>query len=339
MTNLSLSARRKDILKTIVEEYTNFAIPVPSSIIKHRNGGLISSATIRSEMSVLEDSGYIIRKHSSAGCLPTAKGYRFYVEFASTNVPSVADLDTTIRGLMKDSDQHVEGWTRAGAEILSNLSGNLGLATVPTVASLRVRNFHLVYLNVNLFVMVLVFDAAYVYKELISLPDPVTIEDIDDLVSRLNVFFASSPINDIDSFLVNESIFEQQILQSINRAKSHHYRMFNNGFAEGLRYLLAQPEFSNGSNIIALVEAVESGRLLQMISGINLIPGEIKVIIGDENNDDAFKPMGMVLAGYGFPETISGIIGIIGPMRMHYHATMSMVAYLSSVMSELIYEL
>ena len=73
-----------EILKTIVEEYTSYATPVPSSLIRNRHGFSISSATIRNEMAVLEDAGYISRKHSSGGCLPTAKGYRHYVETVSS---------------------------------------------------------------------------------------------------------------------------------------------------------------------------------------------------------------------------------------------------------------
>jgi heat-inducible transcriptional repressor len=335
-----LSNRREEILKTIVEEYISYAIPVPSSLIKNRHGFSISSATIRNEMAVLEDAGYISRRHSSSGSLPTAKGYRHYVETVSNIASFISDWRITIRGRMMCSDQHVEGWTRTGAEILATLSGNLGLATGPTVANLRVRNFHLVYLNDTLITMVLIFDGAYVYKELVSLSVPVSIIEIEDLAIKLNTFISVRSINDIDSYLIKDSLLEQQVLLSINRAASEHYRTINNnGFAEGLRHLLAQPEFSDGANMIPLVEAVESGHLLQMISNFNLRPGEIRVIIGDENIEDAFKPMGMVLTGYGIPERISGIVGIIGPMRMHYHTTMSMVGYLSSVMSELIYEL
>tara|TARA_Y100000590_G_C15697649_1_gene1005738 strand:- start:963 stop:1985 length:1023 start_codon:yes stop_codon:yes gene_type:complete len=340
LTNLLLSRRREDILKTIVEEYTSYATPVPSSLIKNRHGFSISSATIRNEMAVLEDAGYISRKHSSGGCLPTAKGYRHYVETVSSFDSSITDWSITIRGRMRGSDQHMEGWTRAGAEILASLSGNLGLATVPTVSNLLVRNFHLVYLNDTLIAVVVVFDGAYIYKELLTLPAPVSMYEIDDLALRLNNLFSGRSINEIDTYLIEDSILEQQVLHSITRVATEHYRTINShGFAEGLRHLLTQPEFSDGANIISLVEAVESGRLLQMISDTNLRPGEIRVIIGDENTEDTLKPMGMVLTGYGIPERISGIVGIIGPMRMHYHTTMSLVGYLSSVMSELIYEL
>ena len=105
-----LSRRREEILKTIVEEYTSYATPVPSSLIKNRHGFSISSATIRNEMAVLEDAGYISRKHSSGGCLPTAKGYRYYVETGSSFDSSITDWSITIRGRMRGSDQHVEGW-------------------------------------------------------------------------------------------------------------------------------------------------------------------------------------------------------------------------------------
>ncbi len=332
-----ISNRQELILRHILEEYIVSAVPVGSEALTRRPGLGVSSATVRHEMATLEDEGYITRPHSSSGGAPTARGYRYYVESLWGVRELPANRRLAMRRRLHDSEPDVDSWTRVAARMLSDLTQNMALATFPRSISSRVRQVQLVQLHEFLVMLVLVLHEARLYKELVPLEEPVDAEGLGEVVNRLNSQISGLSRQEILSKVPEGSPFERQVLGEVLRVLEEGERAAAADYlTEGLRHLLAQPEFVGSERTVEIVEALESQRLVQAILEENPQEGEVRVLIGEESRHDALKPLGVVLGQYGVPGSITGIVGIVGPMRMEYGGTVAGVQCLSDLLSELV---
>ena len=140
----SLSARRAKVLEFIVGDYIANAVPVASEGVSRSRDLRVSSATVRKEMAALEEDGYIIRPHVSAGGIPTDKGYRHYVQYPSRGAELADNVKRTVHQRFQEVDRDVDSWTRMVVQMLSELLHNLAVATFPRATESRVQHLELV---------------------------------------------------------------------------------------------------------------------------------------------------------------------------------------------------
>ena len=332
-----LTPRRVAILKVITDEYIVTALPVGSEVVSHNLGVKTSSATVRHEMAALEEEGFITRPHLSAGGIPADKGYRLYVEeLAEPAVLSPRERQAMRRrfGL---AEQDVEAWTRLAALMLSELVRNLAVVTFPRTTESRIRRMELVYLHELLALLILVFEEARVKKGLLSLKEPVEPEALTQVAGRLNDQLGGLSQREIMASQVRTTPLEEQVLEStVNMMRQEEQARSDDYLAEGLRHLLAQPEFVASPRAQEVVEVLEEGRLAVALRLGRPERGGVRVTIGEENQDGTLKPLSMVVAPYGVSGGMEGMLGIVGPTRMAYDRTMAGVRYLSTLMSELV---
>ena len=334
-----LTLRQELILRVIVDDYTRAAAPVASEAIARSRGLGVSSATIRNDVSVLEDGGYIARPHSSAGSVPLDKAYRLYVESlqpqADADIPPAARAAAKTR--IEEIAQNPDDWANISASALSALVGNLAIATVPKARESRVRHLDLVRLQEALVMLILVMEQARLRRQLIRLPHPVRDGELEESTARLRSYLTGHSHQEIESQDMRLSPIEEELVgAAVTALQEEDKAAYQRHYVDGLRNLLSQPEFAENERARAVVEGVEDGSLAQTILAETPDGGVVKVIIGQENPDDVLFPMSVVVCQYGAPHRAVGAVGVVGPTRMQYSKTIASVQFISAEMNDLL---
>ncbi|MBI4233544.1 MAG: heat-inducible transcription repressor HrcA [Chloroflexi bacterium] len=332
-----LSSRKEAILRFLVGEYIGTAMPVGSEALVKKYVLGVSPATTRNELAMLEEDGYVSRSHPSAGCVPSDKGYRYYVQFLSDARELPVETKLGLRHRITQAEQDVEVWTQLAAQLLAETAHNMAIATFPRGGEARLRHLELVQIQEFLVLLVLVLHQARVRKQLVPLKDPVDRDALVQIANKLNAHFAGLGHRQIAVQRVELTPLEEQVLQVATRIlQEEDEALYKDYFVEGLRHLLRQPEFNESGQAHEVVDLLEDRRLLGSMLVEAPAPGTFRLIIGQEHRLDALKPFSVVLAPYGVPGEAAGTIGILGPTRMEYSTTIAGVRYLASLMSELL---
>jgi heat-inducible transcriptional repressor len=330
-----LSQRSATILKSIVERYIDQAVPVPSQSIIHSYGLEVSSATIRNEMMQLEREGYIIRPHTSAGSIPSDKGYRYYVETLN-DIRLPANQQRMISHLFHQVETRLEEWVRLTATILSHLAQNM--AVVATAKSRRsvFKHLELVSIQERTALMVLVLHGARVRQQLLTFNQDITQEELSLASIKLNSNFADLTSLQIDAKKISLSDTEKQAVDTVLAImKAEDTVTYEETYMEGLQFIFNQPEFASAHQVLTLVDLLEQKNLMRLISPRELDRPGVHVIIGQENEAQSIHNLSVILSQYGLPGEAVGCIAVIGPTRMPYVRSIASVGYLSDVLSRL----
>lgn len=331
-----MSPRRKAVLKAIVQTYIALGQPVPSEAIVRQHGLGVSPATVRNEMALLEEEGYIRRPHTSAGGVPSPRGYRYYVEYLAEPVEIPEPVRQRLRKRFVSAHRDLEVWARLAAESLAELLHNMAISVIPRDKPVRLRHVELVSLEELLALLVVVLEDAEVCKELFPLEAPLTPHALEQVAARLNALAGGLGRREIALLLGRLSHFERQVMRAVlrimRRAEADEAIEWA---AEGLAYLMSHPDVAKLSEVRGLVGMVEKGRLTQAI--LSLAPEKgMRVVIGDENPEDALHPFSLVLAPYGTPFTSQGYLALVAPMRMPYPQAVAGVGFLAALLTEFV---
>ena len=331
-----LSDRSATILKSIVEHYIDRAAPVPSQSIMHSRGLDVSSATIRNEMMHLEQEGYIIRPHTSAGSVPSDKGYRFYVE-TLRDIRLTANQQRMVSHLFHQVETRLDEWVRLTAAILAHLAQNMAL--VATARSTRVlfKHVELVSIQDRTALIVLVLHGARVRQQLITFPQTVTQAELSAAGNRLNQNFAGLTSVQIEATGLPFTDLERQAVAALVAImKSEDTVTLEEPYLEGLQHIFSQPEFANPQQALTLVDLLEQKNLMRLILPHDLSVQGVHVCIGEENEAQPIHNLSVIISQYGLPGEAVGCIAVIGPTRMSYLRSIASVDYLSDVLTRLI---
>jgi len=334
-----LSPRTQTILKSITGQYIARAVPVPSqSILSDLEFG-VSSATIRNEMAHLEEEGYITRPHPSAGSIPTDKGYRYYVE-------SLGDIELPlteqrlISHLFHQIERELEEWLILAARLMAQLVQNVAIVTLPKPAGSHFRHLELFALQDLRALLVLALRGARIRQQLITFDQPVTQSELTMTANKLNRTYAGLGHRQILAGGKELSATEQEVTDCVVKIMQAEDRQeYEELYFDGLHFMLNQPEFTHGRQMLSLMELIEHKNLLPTIIPHKLARQGVQVVIGKENEAEVIHSYSVVISQYGVPKEAIGTIGVVGPTRMPYARTISAINYLSSVLSGLVAEL
>ena len=331
-----LSTRTGVILNSIVDQYVVRAVPVPSQTLAHEPELGVSSATVRNEMAYLEKEGYITRPHTSAGSIPTDKGYRYYVE-SLQNIQLPSAEQRLISHLFHQVEREVEEWLSLAATLLAQTVKNVAVVSLTKSADCKFKHIELVSLQDSLALFILVLHGARVRQKLISFDQPVSQLKLTTISTKLNAAYTGLSRRQISAIKMELPPTEQQItdyLLEVMQAEDE--QGYEESSLDGLHYTLSQPEFAHSERFLALMELVEHRSLLKAITPARLNQRGVHVIIGKENKEGAIQEYSVVLSRYGIPGEAIGTIGVVGPTRMPYARTIPTVAYLSYLLSEMV---
>ncbi|AIQ65069.1 Heat-inducible transcription repressor HrcA [compost metagenome] len=337
-----LSERQRMILNAIVDDYIRSAEPVGSRSISKRGDVKYSPATIRNEMADLEELGFLEQPHTSAGRIPSHKGYRYYVDHL---VPwSSLDLSETktIRAFFAEKLNATEQLIQHAALILSNMTNYTSILLGPEVFHTSLRHFQLLPLDDRTAVAIIVTSTGQVENRKVNIPPEISISEMEKVVNLLNSKLIGVPLYKLKSRLYSE------LGQEMQRHISHYeelMQMLDTAFdsdseprvyLSGATNMLIQPEFRDVEKVKDILDLLEeTPTLLKMLDPAAYGSG-IQVRIGTENKHEAFADCSLITATYSIDGEAVGSIGILGPTRMEYARVMRILGVLSRDLTELL---
>jgi heat-inducible transcriptional repressor len=334
-----LTPRTEIILKSIINWYIDHALPVSSQCLVHDYDLGVSSATVRNEMAFLEQEGYIIRPHTSAGSVPSDKGYRFYVGSLDEVALPISE-QRMINHLFHQVEGRMDEWLSLAAAIISRLSKNTAVITVPRPADCQFRHMELVSIQECLVLLVLVLRGARIKQQLLTVEGPVSQSELTAISSRMNGEYVGMTGSEIQMKALKMTPLVKQMTENLTKVmRDEDEQGYNQSYLEGFHYMLNQPEFSHNQRILAIMELLEHRAMLGSILPKSQENKQVTVVIGSENKAEVAQDCSLVISRYGLPEEASGTIVVVGPTRMAYPRVISAVSYLSVLLSGLVAEL
>ena len=336
-----LSERQRFILSLVIHEYIRSATPVGSQHMVEQYHLDMSSATVRNELAELTDLGYLRQPHPSAGRVPTEDGYRLFVGnlVQHTEIPNA--LQRTISHQFYQMRQDVEQWTRLAASILAHQSRAASLVTAPHFEQAHFKHLELISSRGRQVLMVLVTAGGEILQRFITLVEPVSQDQLSASAARLTHLLAQKSASEILSLKPDLEPLEQDMFEIvIEEMKQADSLVSGEIMIDGLTNVLAEPEFSGSEEARRALRVLEEKPLLQDLLSETVLHGSsvggVQVLIGGEGIMDALSQCSVVLARYGTPGMATGTLGVLGPMRMPYGRTISIVRFLSGLLSDLV---
>ncbi len=324
---MELDARKVTILKAIIKTYLETGEPVGSRTISKFSDLKLSSATIRNEMSDLEEMGYIIQPHTSAGRIPSDKGYRFYVD----QILSEKDQEVTeMKELMIQRVDRVELLLKKLAQALAANTNYAALISGPQYHQNKLKFIQLSKVDVNKLLVVTMVEGNIIKNTIIDVKEPLRDEDLLNLNILLNSSLTGLTIEEINLGVITRlkeqaglhgqvvDLVLNEVAEAI-RADDEDLQIYTSGATNIFKY----PELSDGEKASRLLRTFEEKDVLQdLIDEVNQNEAGsdtgIQVYIGDEMPVQGMKDCSVVTANYELGEGLRGTIGIIGPKRMDY---------------------
>ena len=338
-----LTDRQRFILSLVIHEYIRSAIPVGSQHMVEQYKLDMSSATVRNELAELTNLGYLRQPHPSAGRVPTEDGYRMFVGSLVTRSELPDTVRRTISHQFYQMRQDVEQWTRLAASVLAHQSRAASLVTAPHHDQARFKHLELIASRGRQVLMVLVTVGGEIFQRFITLNEPVPQEQLSVSAARLTDMLANKTVREIQSLVLELDTLGIDMLGSVVDEMQQADALPSGEIVlDGLTNVLAEPEFSGSEDARRALRVLEEKPLLQDLLSESVMHGSsiggVQVLIGGEGGMGALSQCSVVLARYGTPGLATGTLGVLGPMRMSYGRTISIVSFLSDLLSELVNE-
>lgn len=332
---MRMTERRQMLLALLIKEYVNKALPVGSETLAKMDLG-VSSATIRNELAALEEEGFLTHPHTSAGRVPTEKGYRYFVETLMDNMELTTDEQQMIRHQFHQVTLDVEQWMRLSAAVLAHTSKMAALVTAPSAHQTRFKHVELIAISEMVAMMVLILQAGTVKQQMLYSTDLLEQEELRRIANRLNEKFAGRNAHEIREQARTMSGLAQDAAQRIQHIiEQMDHRTSREIYRDGLLDILRQPEFIIVEKMQQLLEVLEQRTFLEEMLN-ELAPARgVQVVIGSEGGREELNDYSLVMARYGIEGEASGVLGVIGPLRMPYPRAVSAVKYVSQMLDDL----
>lgn len=339
-----LEPRSEAILRAIIEEYVATAQPVGSQTLVLKYGLGVSPATVRNVMAELELAGYLGHPHTSAGRLPTDRGYRLYVESIADAVTLAPVEQLMIRHQFGQVEFASDQWFRLAASTLATATHAAGIATAAKPPACRVRRVDLVAGSGRLANLVLVLAEGPIKQMLVTLDRTYTQEELDDLAHAVNRRLVGRSAEGVEHILgeIRDGTDPAQIVvrQAVERIAAQ-MRAFDAStveaiYSEGLLNVMEAPEFARSEKLRRVFAVLQDSGYLGALVPDLARGGGVRVFIGSENPPEEMHDVSLILAPYGRPGRAVGVVGVLGPTRMAYPHAISTVRYVSGLMNELV---
>lgn len=339
-----LSDRRQRVLRALIEEYVANAMPVGSRTLTERYQLGVSPATVRNELSALEEAGLISQPHTSAGRIPTDHGYRAFVD--SLVEQGLVSEEGDYRSVTEELRSHaseLDSLLERTTQVLTRMTDCLSVVMAPTVRDLSIKQITLVTMDSYRVLLVLITEEGNVLNRQMEFSEPVNVEDIAAVQRFLNEVLSGKSLTELESGLeisIRESyhnIYVRAVLHEIvdclkasvhDSGAPHSYRL-------GLSSLMTQPEFASSRSLVPIMQVLEDDTVLLQLVEHAQEEGQTgpKVTIGTENPDFGLPGVSVVASKYGRGSS-AGVVAVIGPTRMDYSKVINAVRAVSSALHE-----
>ncbi|MDD6160725.1 MAG: heat-inducible transcriptional repressor HrcA [Oscillospiraceae bacterium] len=339
---MELSERKKKILRAVVESYVQTAEPVGSKAILELAELKVSSATIRNELADLTELGYLEQPHTSAGRIPSPKGYRLYVnelmEEQRLSLEETRQINEALHLKMKELDKVID---QAG-KMVSQLTNYPAFALAGGVRRTTIRRFDLIMVDANSFITVAMTDSNVVKNKLFHLPAELSEPQLQLLTTLLNSSFVGKTLDELTPELMRVAehaagssyglislvvSFAMEVLDDIENSPV---------YTAGTSHILDHPEYQDVGKAQKLMSYLsEEQKLARSLALPAMGDDNTRILIGPENVADELKDTSVVLASYDIGDGLKGVIGVVGPTRMDYAKVAAKLSYVADGLSKL----
>ena len=333
-----LSDRRQRVLYALIEEYVARAFPVGSRTLTERYKLGVSPATVRNDLSALEDAGYITQPHTSAGRIPTDAGYRAFVDDLMNSAPFDNHPFPEVVAQLRHTAGELDDLMAATSAALTKLTDCLSIVVAPALIASHIRQFSLISLSNYQALVVIVAEDGQVVNRQISFNEEVTPDALAEVQRLLNDIFAGKSMADMkrnveqDQLAALQDPLTQIILEEVilgmnenNLGKTHRL---------GMSALLRKPEFSTSEALLPVIQVLEDNTvILKIVDDMMNAEGDTMVRIGHENAAEEFAGVSVIAGQYGRGEG-AGVVAVIGPTRMDYNRVLGAVRAARSALQD-----
>lgn len=338
---MELSERKKQILKAIIGDYILTAEPVGSKALAARPELKFSSATIRNEMSELEEMGYLEKPHTSAGRIPSPLGYRLYVDELMDSY-DISDRDIPpIEAMLKGKAKELDRLIQEAGRLVSSLTNYASVAVTPDMNRCVIKQFEIITVDTTTFVIVVVTDTGQVKNKLVHTAAPVTKDESELLTYILNQTLTGLPLSQItaerfdvvrraaglSALLAPLAEYIAELIEELGSQKV---------FLDGANKLLRFPEYRDPDKAQALLDYIttDDKHLLPVCKNMD----GVQFFIGPENGENPLSDASMIYVKYDIGNLGQGVIGIVGPTRMDYKRLSARLSHFAKELNKLIAE-
>ena len=337
---MELSERKKKILRAVVESYVQNAEPVGSKAVAELAGLDVSSATIRNDMADLEEQGYLEQPHTSAGRIPSPKGYRLYVNELmgdyKLSIQETERINEALKGKMQALDRVID---EAG-RVVAKLTQYPAFALTAPPERVTIRRFDLLLVEATAFIAVVMTDLSSVQNKLFHLDREVSASQLQMLSTLLNTGFTGLTLAELgpkltevarpaapDAYQLIELAvsFGMEVLEELSKRPVH---------TAGIANLLGHPEFQTLEKAQPLMSFLDQADAASLPAKLSVEEGS-NIVIGPENVSEALKDSSVVMASYDLGDGMKGLIGVVGPTRMDYAKISARLAYVAQGLSQI----
>ena len=321
--DMDMDERKKKILQAIIQDYITSAEPVGSRTIARKYNLGVSAATIRNEMFDLEMLGFLEQPHTSAGRVPSARGYRFYVDCLLQPTEISSEEKKIVQGWFQDKMSDVDQIFQSTAKVLSRITHNVTLVMASRQMTSKLKYIRFLPLDDYRAIMIVVTDTGQIENCIYSKPVSATLDDLNLIAEKLTHYLSGIPMSDISMQMIDklhESIVDDVELYRVafrSLTKSFHKQQLYKG---GTMELLNKPEFKDvdkAKNLFTLLEEQDMvANLLMSDEGAH--NKKVSVRIGDEANLSSINDCSIIEATFSDDNVVLGKIAVLGPTRMEY---------------------
>lgn len=333
---MDVADRRAAVLRAIVEEYVRTAQPVASQTVARSRSLGVSSATVRNDMTQLERDGYIVQPHTSAGRIPTDRGYRFFVDHYTEAGALPPGQRRVVADFFQTAHSALEDLLHETSQMLARLTSHAAVVVGPQADAARVRSVQLVSLQPRVVLAVAVLSNGAIEREVLTLDDDATDDQVAKATGALDAALRDRPAATVDSLGVTGDAHADAIgaaaLEALGRRASADSELYVGGAS---RLAAEQGAFATAQSAARLLEMLEEQVVVVSLVR-DLLDQGVNVSIGSENEVDALSDCSLVLAPYEVEGHVAGTVGVLGPTRMDYQQALAAVAAVSQQLGRLL---
>jgi len=332
--------RKLEVLRAIVEDFVSTSEPIGSKMLAERHGLGVSPATVRNDMAALEDEGFLTHPHTSAGRIPTDKGYRLFVDRLSSVKPLSAPERRALQSFLEGAAD-LDDVVRRTVRLLAQLTRQVAVVQYPSLSRSAVRHLEIVHLAPNRLLLVLITDTGRVEQRVLELPHQLTDADVADLRSVFGARLHGARLVDAPAALADlpdcAPIALRPVLASVmsvvleTLVERPEERIALGGTANLTRHALDFPY-----TLRPVLEALEEQVVLLKLIGEVNDPTTVHVKIGAENAVEGLRSTSVVTVGYGPEAGAYAGLGVVGPTRMDYAGNISSVRAVARYVGDLL---
>ena len=340
---MELDERNKKVLQAVIDSYISTGAPIGSNVLIKRYDFSVSSATLRNIMAELEEMGYLTHPHTSAGRIPTERGYRYYIDGLISVRRDTDDIKDQLQQAPPLHGGDLHELMEEASQFLAKLSRYAGVVIAPAEPEGKYKHIEFIRLHGREVLIIFVTSNGTVQNKLIQLDEEILQHDLNTFSTFLDEELEHWSLTEVRRRLVEKlreekRVFKRLMEETYQASREIQERDSEKVYIGGAFQVLESPEFANVEKMRTLFKAFEDKYKLLKLLERSVTAGGIKVFIGSENPYFEMQGCSLVVSSYQAGSDVVGTLGVIGPTRMQYQQVIQVVDYTAKLVSRLLDE-